>query len=101
MELKSILTVSDPEGEAAFYEAEKAYEVVKAKAIAAACVQAKASAEAGAAAADNLADELQAVAMAAAINENESHWSAQGTYRVLVNGQEFEVALTKDLGSFR
>jgi len=98
-ELKSVLAVADPEGEAAFYAAEKAYEAAKAKAIAVACAQAQASAETaltGAAAADNPTDELQAVAMAAAINENESHWSGQGKYRVTVNGQTFVVDLEKE-----
>ena len=101
-ELKSILTVPDPEGEAAFYETEKAYEAVKAKAIAAACVQAQASAEVvSTGAADNPTDEVQAVAMAAAIRENESHWSVQGKYRVTVNGQTFVVDLEKEAESFR
>lgn len=45
--------------------------------------------------------ELQAVALAAAINENKKYWNNEGTYRVVVNGQEFIVALEKEMVSFR
>ena len=45
--------------------------------------------------------ELQAAALAAAINENKKYWNNEGTYRVVVNGQEFVVALEKEMVSFR
>jgi len=96
-ELKELLAVPDPEGEKAFVEAEKAYEASKA-----AWAQAQAAGvNVEAAAAGVSADELEAVALAAAIRENEVHWSNQGSYRVAVNGQEFFVNLAKETEDFR
>lgn len=47
------------------------------------------------------ADELQAVAIAAASNEHKKYWNKEGTYRVVVNGQEFLIELKKEMTSFR
>lgn len=47
------------------------------------------------------ADELQAVALAAAANEHNKYWNNEGTYRVVVNGQEFVIELAKEVISFK
>jgi len=47
------------------------------------------------------ASELQAVALAAAVNEDKTGWADQGTYRVVVNGDEFLVDLKKETVPFR
>lgn len=47
------------------------------------------------------ADEVEAVALAAAMNEHGTYWCSQGTYRVVVNGQEFVVDLEKEVPRFR
>lgn len=41
------------------------------------------------------ASDLQAVAVAAAVSENETYWNSEGTYRVIVNGQELLVELRR------
>ena len=40
--------------------------------------------------------EAQAVAIAAAASEDETYWEKKGTYRVVVNGQEFLVDLARE-----
>lgn len=47
------------------------------------------------------ADELEAVALVVAANEHKTYWNNEGTYRVVVNGQEFVVKLEKEIESFR
>lgn len=47
------------------------------------------------------ASEVQAAALAAAVNEDKTYWGDQGTYRVTVNGEEFLVELKKEMVSFR
>ena len=47
------------------------------------------------------ASDFQAVAMAAAVNENKTYWKREGTYRVVVNGQEFVVELEKEMVRIR
>lgn len=47
------------------------------------------------------AGELEAVALAAATNEHSTYWCSQGTYRVVVNGEEFVVELEKEAVRFR
>lgn len=47
------------------------------------------------------AGELEAVAMAAAMNEHGTYWCSQGTYRVVVNGEEFVIELEKEIPRFR
>lgn len=44
---------------------------------------------------------VQAVALAAAMNEQKTCWSDEGTYRVVVNGEEFEIELKKESVRFR
>lgn len=82
-ELKEILAIPDPEGEKAFAAAEAAYE-------AAPVISHSDSAE-----------ELEAVAFAAAVSENEAHWCGNGKYKVAVNGQEFLIDLAKEIKDFR
>lgn len=47
------------------------------------------------------ASELQAVGLAAAVNEDRRYWGDQGTYRVVVNGTEFLVDLRRETERFR
>lgn len=47
------------------------------------------------------ASDVQAVALAAASNENRTYWNEEGTYRVVVNGEEFLVELKKESVRFR
>lgn len=47
------------------------------------------------------ASDVQAVALAAAVNEDKTGWADQGTYRVVVNGDEFLVELKKEVVRFR
>lgn len=47
------------------------------------------------------ATEAQAVAFAAALNEAKTGWSKEGTYRVVVNGEEFVIDLEKEAPRFR
>lgn len=47
------------------------------------------------------ADELEAVALAAAANEHKTYWNMEGTYRVVVNGREFLIDLEKEMTDFR
>ena len=47
------------------------------------------------------ASELQAVGLAAAVNEDQSYWGDAGTYRVVVNGTEFLVDLRRETERFR
>lgn len=47
------------------------------------------------------ASEIQAVALTAAVNEDKTSWTDQGTYRVVVNGDEFLVELKKETVRFR
>lgn len=47
------------------------------------------------------ASDLQAAAIAAAVNENKTYWKKEGTYRVIVNGQEFMVELEKETVQLR
>ena len=96
-ELKGLLAIPDPEGEAAFVQAEKDYEAAKA-----AWAQMQDSEEQPAAVVSGApADEMEAVALAAAINEDKAHWSGSGKYKVAVNGQEFLVDLSKEIKDFR
>lgn len=55
----------------------------------------------GADAPEAKAGELEAVAMAAAMNEHGTYWCSQGTYRVVVNGEEFVIELDKEMPRFR
>ena len=45
--------------------------------------------------------ELQAAALAAALNEHKHSWSSEGVYRVVVNGEEFVIELSKETARFR
>lgn len=47
------------------------------------------------------ASELQAVGLAAAVNEDRRYWGDAGTYRVVVNGTEFLVDLRRETERFR
>ena len=47
------------------------------------------------------ASDMQAVAVAAASNEDRLSWSPQGTFRVVVNGEEFIVDLERESVCFR
>lgn len=47
------------------------------------------------------ASELQAVGLAAAVNEDRRYWGDHGTYRVVVNGTEFLVELKREIEQFR
>ena len=47
------------------------------------------------------ASELQAVGLAAAVNEDRRYWGDHGTYRVVVNGTEFLVELKRETERFR
>ena len=47
------------------------------------------------------ASELQAVGLAAAVNEDRRYWGDHGTYRVVVNGTEFLVDLRRETERFR
>ena len=47
------------------------------------------------------ASELQAVGLAAAVNEDRRYWGDHGTYRVVVNGTEFLVELKRETEQFR
>ncbi|MCI8454612.1 MAG: biotin-dependent carboxyltransferase family protein [Lachnospiraceae bacterium] len=47
------------------------------------------------------AGELQAAAMAAAMNEHKNSWCNEGVYRVVVNGEVFEIELSKETARFR
>ena len=47
------------------------------------------------------ASELQAVGLAAAVNEDQNYWGDAGTYRVVVNGTEFLVDLRRETERFR
>lgn len=47
------------------------------------------------------ASEVQAAAVAAAINEDKKYWRKEGTYRVIINGEEFLVDLEKETVRFR
>ena len=47
------------------------------------------------------ASELQAVGLAAAVNEARRYWGDHGTYRVVVNGTEFLVELKREIEQFR
>ena len=47
------------------------------------------------------ASDVQAAAIAAAVNEDRIYWKDEGTYRVLVNGEEFLVDLKKEMIRFR
>lgn len=47
------------------------------------------------------ASELQAVGLAAAVNEDRRYWGDEGTYRVTVNGTEFLVDLKRETERFR
>jgi len=47
------------------------------------------------------ANDIQAAALAAAMNEHKTCWSNEGTYRVVVNGEEFIVELKKETARFR
>ena len=78
-------------------QAEKDYEAAKA-----AWAQMRDSEEQPAAVVSGApADEMEAVALAAAINEDKAHWSGSGKYKVAVNGQEFLVDLSKEIKDFR
>ncbi len=45
--------------------------------------------------------DVQAVALAAAASEDRENWSSRGTYRVVVNGEEFLVDLKRETVHFR
>lgn len=47
------------------------------------------------------ASDVQAAAIAAAVNEDKTYWKDEGTYRVVVNGEEFLVDLKKEMVRFR
>lgn len=47
------------------------------------------------------ANDTQAVALAAAMSEHKTCWSDAGVYRVVVNGEEFEIELKKETVRFR
>lgn len=47
------------------------------------------------------ASDVQAAAVAAAINEHKTYWEKQGIYRVVVNGEEFEIELEKEIVRIR
>lgn len=47
------------------------------------------------------ASDVQAAAIAAAANEDRTYWRDEGTYRVVVNGEEFLVDLKKEMVRFR
>lgn len=47
------------------------------------------------------ASDVQAAALAAAVNEDRTYWEDQGTYRVTVNGEEFLVDLKREAVRFR
>ena len=47
------------------------------------------------------ASDVQAVALSAALCEQKTNFSSQGTYRIVVNGEEFLIELQKETEPFR